>query len=55
MVRELMDQAGIFVEQNVSSTSALEKMLRQIEKAAAGFGALNDPNYAYVLSNIETD
>ena len=41
--------------QNSSDASALDKVFNQIRQAAADFEKLNDPNHAYVLSNIETD
>ncbi len=55
VMRELMAEAVNSTEQNTSGVSTLDEMLRQIERAAADFGALNDPNHVYVLSNIETD
>ena len=50
-----MTEAVNSTDQNASGVSAVDEMLRQIERAAADFGALNDPNHVYVLSNIETD
>jgi len=55
VMRQLLAQAVDPTEQNASSASALDKMLQQVERAAADIGELNDPNHAYVLSNIETD
>ncbi len=55
MIREMMAQAVGVTDQDLSTASALDEMLRQIERTAADFAALNDPNHAYVLSNIETD
>ena len=55
LVRELMEQATIVASENVSRASAFDQMLQQVQRAAEGFGALNDPSHAYVLSNIETD
>lgn len=55
VVRELMAGAINATKQNTISISPLNEMLRQVEQAAADFGALNDPNHAYVISNIETD
>jgi protease-4 len=55
MIREMLAQAVGVTDQDLSSASALDEMLRQIERTAADFAALNDPNHAYVLSNIETD
>ncbi len=55
MIREMLAQAADATGTDVSAVSPLEEMLRQIERAAADFEALNDPNHAYALSNIETD
>lgn len=55
VMRQLTSKAITSLNQNTSRASALDGMLRKIERAAADFGALNDPNHAYVLSNIETD
>ena len=54
-VRELMAGAISASNQNTISTSPLNLMLLKVQHAAADFGALNDPNHAYVISNIETD
>ena len=54
-MRELLAEAVDPTEQKASGASALDKMLQQVERAAADIGELNDPNHAYVLSNIETD
>lgn len=51
LLAEAVDPAG----QNVSGASALDMMLQKVERAAVDIGELNDPNHAYVLSNIETD
>jgi protease-4 len=55
VMRELLAEAVESADQNASTASPLETMLHQVEQAAADFGRLNDPNHAYVLSNIETD
>lgn len=55
MMRELLAEAVDATGESASSASAVNQMLRQIESAAVDFGELNDPNHAYVLSNIETD
>jgi protease-4 len=55
LMRELMVEAINVTSQTTSRASTLDQVLYQVEKAAADFGALNDPNHAYVLSNIETD
>ena len=54
-VSELMAGAISASNQNTISTSPLNRMLLKVQHAAADFGALNDPNHAYVISNIETD
>lgn len=54
-VRELMAGAISASNQSTISTSPLNRMLLKVQHAAADFGALNDPNHAYVISNIETD
>lgn len=55
ILRDLMTQAVTSTDQLASSNSPIEQMLGQIERAIADFGALNDPNHVYVISNIETD
>lgn len=55
VMRQLTSKAITSLNQNTSRASALDGMLRKIERAAADFEALNDPSHAYVLSNIETD
>ena len=55
VVRELMSEAVTATSQNTFRVSSLDEILHQIQSAAADFGALNDPNHVYVLSNIETD
>jgi protease-4 len=55
LMRQLLAEAGDPAGQNVSGASALDMMLQKVERAAADIGELNDPNHAYVLSNIETD
>ena len=55
VIGELMAEAVNFADQSPSGASPVDQMLRQIERAAADFGALNDPNHVYVLSNIEAD
>lgn len=55
LMRQLLAEAVDPAEQNASSASALDMMLQKVERAAADIGELNDPNHAYVLSNIETD
>jgi protease-4 len=55
ILREMLAQALEFSGQDASDASPLDELLRGIERAAADFAALNDPNHAYALSNIETD
>jgi protease-4 len=55
VLSQLMTKAINSVDPNTSSVSTLDSVLRQVKRAAADFGALNDPNHVYVLSNIETD
>jgi len=55
VMSQLMSKAVSSTNQITSSVSPLEAVLHKIEQAAADFGALNDPNHVYVLSNIETD
>ncbi len=50
-----MAEAVHVARKNAATASELDKVLYQIKQAAADFGALNDPNHVYVLSNIETD
>ena len=53
--RELLAEAVAAIDQGSTNISPVSQMLRQVENAVADFGALNDPNHIYVLSNIETD
>jgi len=55
MIREMMAQALTATGQDAPIVTPLDKMLRQIERTAADFASLNDPNHAYAISNIETD
>jgi len=55
MIREMLAQGIEATDQDLPSASAFDEMLGRIQRAAADFAALNDPNHAYVLSNIETD
>ncbi len=55
MIREMLAQAIGATDQDLTSASALDEVLGRIQRAAADFAALNDPNHAYVLSDIETD
>jgi protease-4 len=55
ILREMLAQAMEISGRNAASASPLDEMVRRIERAAADFAGLNDPNHAYALSNIETD
>ena len=55
LMRELMASAINATDQTSISLSPLNKMLRQVEQAIAEFGALNDPNHIYFISDLETD
>jgi protease-4 len=55
MLRQMLARALDATGQDAPPVSPLDEMFRQIEKAAADFAALNDPNHAYALSDIETD
>lgn len=55
VIGELIAEAASSLGQKASRASPVDTMLRQIDQIAADFGALNDPNHVYVLSNIETD
>jgi len=39
----------------IQEETPLEEVMRQVQRSAAEFAALNDPNHAYALSMIETD
>jgi protease-4 len=55
VLQEMMSEAVDSTDRNAASVSTLDTMLYQVRKAAEDIGELNDPNHAYVLSNIETD
>jgi len=55
MIRQMMTQALVATGQDAPTATPLDEMLAQIEQAAVDFAALNDPNHAYAMSNIETD
>ena len=55
IIREMLAEAVDASGNDNASTSPLDEMLGRIERAAADFAALNDPDHAYALSNIETD
>ena len=55
VIREMMAWTLGATDRDAPSPSSLEAMLGRIERAAADFAALNDPNHAYALSEIETD
>jgi protease-4 len=55
VIRELLAEATAATGREVAAPSPVDEMLGRIERAAADFAALNDPNHAYALSEIETD
>jgi len=55
MIREMFAKGIQATDHDLSSASALDEVLARIQRAASDFAALNDPNHAYVLSDIETD
>ena len=55
LVQQFMAKAANVTDDITASVSPVEEMLQKMEQAVADFGALNDPNHVYVLSNIETD
>lgn len=55
LIRQLMSGAINASGNNTVNVSPLNKILQQVEQAAAEFSVLNDPNHAYVISNIKTD
>ncbi len=55
ILRDLMAKAVAVAGFETAPVTPLDEMLRRVEDAAADFAALNDPNHAYALSNIETD
>ena len=55
MIREMLAKTLDATGQDASTAPPINQLLRQIERAAADFAALNDPNHAYAISEIETD
>jgi len=55
MLKELMAKAIGIAGEEIEEQAPLDELIRQIRRSAADFAALNDPNYAYALSMIETD
>jgi protease-4 len=55
ILKELMARGIRAAGPEFASDSALEDVIRQIQRSAAEFAALNDPNHVYALSMIETD
>jgi protease-4 len=51
LMARVMDVAGPATQDE----TPLDEVLRQIQRSAAEFAALNDPNHAYAWSMIETD
>jgi len=55
ILKELMARAmGVFGPE-IQNETPLEEVLRQVERSAAAWIELNDPNHTYALSMIETD
>ena len=55
ILKELMARAmGVFGPE-IQNETPLEEVIRQVQRSAAAFAELNDPNHAYALSMIETD
>jgi len=55
MLKELMAKAIGFAGAEFEDETPLDEVIRQIQRSAAEFAALNDPNHVYALSMIETD
>jgi protease-4 len=55
ILRDLMAEAVAVAGFEAAPATPLDEMLRRVKDAAADLAALNDPNHAYALSNIETD
>jgi len=55
ILKELMARGIRAAGPEFASDSPLDEVLRQVERSAAAFAELNDPNHAYALSMIETD
>ena len=55
VLRDLMAEVADSSAKEISRASLLDQALRQVKRAAAEIGELNDPNHVYALSNIETD
>ena len=55
MLEELMAKTAGIAGADLAKESPLHETVRRIQRSAAEFAALNDPNHAYALSMIETD
>ncbi len=55
LMNQLMSKAIEIRGQNQTPISSIRKMLNELEETASDFTELNDPNHAYVISNIKTD
>ncbi|MFC2144370.1 signal peptide peptidase SppA [Acidobacteriota bacterium] len=55
MLNELMARAVGIAGEELADETPLDEVVRRIQRSAAEFAALNDPNHAYALSMIETD
>ena len=55
MLKELMARAVGIAGAEFADETPLDEVVRRVQRSAAEFAALNDPNHAYALSMIETD
>jgi len=55
MLKELMARAVGITGEEFADETPLDEVVRRVQRSAAEFAALNDPNHAYALSMIETD
>jgi protease-4 len=55
ILKQLMAHAIQLAGPELTNDGPLGDILRQVERQAAVFAELNDPNHAYALSMIETD
>ncbi|MCW8985325.1 MAG: signal peptide peptidase SppA [Thermoanaerobaculales bacterium] len=55
MLKELLARAVGIAGEELADETPLDEVVLRIQRSAAEFAALNDPNHAYALSMIETD
>jgi protease-4 len=55
ILKDLMARGIRVTGPEMAKETPLEEVMRQIERSAAAWVELNDPNHAYALSMIETD